>query len=206
MHYVRSDQSPAPQLLQVHHAGRNWLLQLVHCTQDETRSAQGSRVPHLHDVYHIVLFTQGANQFWLGDRAISSRPGLLVLCPPGLEHDFGPRCPGHTRYDEVTFELTSGKDSLILPFSDLLSLFASEPVAPLPLSKHLSATAASRMRARKRSCCRSRTSMRRKSSTWISLTTDSRSWASVSFIGCLHPPASAAAPRALRRPTPGRSR
>ena len=133
MDYIRTEGAGGSPLLQMQHQQRLWRLQLVHGTQNEKRvyQGQGGR-GHVHEVYHIVLFTQSNSHIILGDRLLPVKRGTLVLCPPGLDHDFGPQGPGEITYHEITFELVSGNDRLHLPFGDLLSLYADTPLAPLP--------------------------------------------------------------------------
>ena len=136
MDYIRTEGTPVSQLLQLDYQQRRWRLQLVHGTQDEQRSypGQGGR-GHIHEVYHILLFTRGNNHIILDGKLYPVQQGTLVLCPPGVVHDFGPQQPGVIAYHEITFELLSGAQRLPLGFADLLSLYADTPLAPLPLGQ-----------------------------------------------------------------------
>jgi AraC-like DNA-binding protein/mannose-6-phosphate isomerase-like protein (cupin superfamily) len=131
MRYLPAGHTPAaPQLLQLFAGGRRYTLSILHATLEERRPA-GSAA-HAHALYHIVLFTRGGGSFLLGGAAVRARPGLLVLTGPGEPHDFGSHGGGELAYREVTFELRDGADVLRIPFHEVLSLYAGQPVPQAP--------------------------------------------------------------------------
>lgn len=146
MRYIRPDQVASPQLLQVEHGGAVWRLALIHCTSDERRQGRPTGTPHAHALYHIVLFTRGTNAFHLDGHEVTSAAGTLVLCSPGVMHEFGPLRPGATLYDEITFAMVKGTESLSLGFGDLLSLFAGQMNLRIPLVTQLAPAAADAIR------------------------------------------------------------
>jgi len=106
-------------------------LHLLHATLGERRCALSARKTapalHQHDVFHVVLFTAGDNQFLLAGRAVASRPGTLALVPPGMPHDFGPLLPGESCYSELTFHLSAPAGATGLGFAGLLAALAGQP-------------------------------------------------------------------------------
>ena len=76
---------------------------------------------HRHDVFHIVLYHTGENQFRFKGKLIDSSPGLLVLCSPGEAHSFTPLLKQPTGYHEITFSLVAEGQKLVIPFAELLS-------------------------------------------------------------------------------------
>jgi AraC-like DNA-binding protein/quercetin dioxygenase-like cupin family protein len=122
-------------LLDVSWQGRayRFVLQTAHVNERRVRlPRRGSE--HVHDVYHVVLFTEGENRFQYRGRAVPSQPGTIILAGPGESHDFGPLDGGETSYHEITFDLTAEDGTpLRLAFVNLLELYVGEPL-PKPAS------------------------------------------------------------------------
>ncbi|MBN1669698.1 MAG: helix-turn-helix transcriptional regulator [Kiritimatiellae bacterium] len=143
--YIRTGRAEKlPQLLQVHQDGRVYQLSVLHAGQ-ETHPRAGEEPAvhrpreHRHDVYHIVLYTEGENQLLLGGERRALRRRSLVLTAPGQPHSFSRCAPGVVTYREVTFALEHREGPLRLSFGDLLSMYAamvlSSPVFPLQLEE-----------------------------------------------------------------------
>lgn len=81
-----------------------------------------ARNEHRHDVYHIVLVTDGAGSFLHRGRTVDVSRGSLVVTCPMEDHAFE-RLPGDTSsYHEVTWSGPTGVNRLpVHSFSDLLS-------------------------------------------------------------------------------------
>lgn len=144
MHYIRPESAAVESALGLYRAGRFWRLHVVHCTIGEVRN-QTTHPAHTHDFYHVVLFEAGKNRFVLDGALVASRPGTLVLCPPGVSHDFGPHDAGRTSYHEITFQLADGVDLLAGTFGDLLSEYAGQATVGVPYLLELSPADAARM-------------------------------------------------------------
>jgi AraC-like DNA-binding protein/mannose-6-phosphate isomerase-like protein (cupin superfamily) len=127
MRYVRPGTAPpqGTQLLQVVHHGRPYRLSILHATLEERRNAeqQVRATEHVHDVYHILLFTRGRNSVSINGQRVPVRPGSLIVTQPGERHDFGPNETGELAYREATFELVRRTDVLNIPFHLLLSYY-----------------------------------------------------------------------------------
>jgi AraC-like DNA-binding protein len=120
------------------HQGRIYDFRLLTAHWDETRTGSGrAESEHAHSVYHVVLFSEGNNQFQMNGRRVPSAPGVLVLTGPGEPHSFSPCRTGMTRYHEITFELVCGTDRLTIPFAELLDAYAGfrlpRPEVPMRL-------------------------------------------------------------------------
>ena len=108
-----------------------------HATVDQDRPV-GSRktfVEHVHDFYHIVLYTKGRGQYSKEGIFYPTEPGTCALIYPDQRHDFVSRWE-HAVYSEITFSYQNNKgQSLKIPFEDLLSLHAGTEVHLIPQLK-----------------------------------------------------------------------
>lgn len=103
-------------------------------------SAAGKQ--HKHDVFHIVFYTEEnlTNKFLLNAEKITSRPGLLVLLPPGVPHSFSPlKNTGNYTYHELTFRLIdiSGKHVFRENFAALFSQYWGTAFKEVPFTVQL---------------------------------------------------------------------
>lgn len=136
MQYVATHEETSPGLLQIHHGGRSWRLRLEHATINEALGPGPKTAhPHVHPMYHLILFMPPFNTFDLNGQQVMSRPNMLVLCPPGVPHDFGPVQQGFIRYHELTFSLAAPSGRLEIAWHDLLSEYAGLTLEPLPLTR-----------------------------------------------------------------------
>jgi AraC-like DNA-binding protein len=132
--YIRTQQAVAnPGLLEVcwHGQPYRFVVQTAHNSERHIRLPRRP-IEHVHDVYHIVIFTEGRNHCQYRSQVIATEPGTIILSSPGEPHDFGPLDDGLTIYHEVTFTLTNenGKP-LVLPFSKMLELYVGEELPAL---------------------------------------------------------------------------
>jgi len=135
---------PTCQLLQVWHGSRRYRLRILHAGEEVhgagRREHPARRSPeHVHDVYHIVLYTAGRNRLSLGGDRHRVRRGTFVLTSPGEGHSFGRNDWGAVTYREITFALEAGDQALRIPFHELLGLYAGARLAeqdyPVALSE-----------------------------------------------------------------------
>lgn len=149
--FIRVKPNPAaPGLLTLAHGGKPYRLEIVHVSREEHERKEREHAPngeHRHDVYHLVLFTEGVNAFALNGREVPTRPGLLALTGPGDAHSFAPLRPGRTAYSELTFALKCGEKSLRLPFGEMLREYAGGELPETPAALPLSAAARGKMDA-----------------------------------------------------------
>ncbi len=134
-----------PQLLQVVHEGSRYNIHILHASIDELRRQISRRSRgHVHDVYHIVLYTRGEGHFRLNDKLHPFARGTLVLSGPGDMHDFG-AVDCRASYSEVSFEFreTETGETLPLPFPILLERIIGCPVEDFVSPRQLDAQTAS---------------------------------------------------------------
>lgn len=98
----------------------------LHSTIDQDR-AIGSRATfseHIHDFYHIVLYTKGQGWYFKEGRYLPAEPGTCVLIHPGQRHEFVTRRETAI-YSELTFSYENDtQTALKLPFSKIFSLYS----------------------------------------------------------------------------------
>mgnify|MGYP006423832029 CR=1 FL=1 len=125
-HLIRHrNDAPAPPPLRFEHAGQPAFLRIENASEESYEAEEYLRLRryragHLHDVYHILLYTSGRNRMLYGDALHPARRGLLACTEPGQRHEFRPRDPGKVAYRQVTFTAWSGDEPLRLSFPDLL--------------------------------------------------------------------------------------
>ncbi len=131
------------QLLRLLHDGQEYKPHLLHATIGETRQKRVRRATvHMHDLYHIVLYTNGSGMFQLGGNDQPFQAGTLALSEPGMLHEYGPLPGGTCEYSEITFDYRSTQDSIPLqiPFADMLATLLGHGVGasrvPVLLDMH----------------------------------------------------------------------
>ncbi len=126
-----------PQASSVFWNGDSFAPVFWHATVDQDRPV-GSRktfVEHIHDYYHIVLYTKGRGQYSKEGIFHPTEPGTCVLIYPGQRHDFVSRWE-RAVYSEISFSYKNKKgQSLQIPFEDLLSLHVGTEVRLIPQLK-----------------------------------------------------------------------
>lgn len=139
MRYLNNIQPPQyPQVLHLVYKGCPYDFSILHAHEESERISSWTTaqpfVPykeHVHDVYHLVMFTAGSKQFFWRGRSYACRRGTLALISPGESHIFDHCAPGYIVTQEITFSLESGKHPLTIPFHELLSLVAGVPLPSL---------------------------------------------------------------------------
>ncbi len=135
-----SEQEHLPGLLNLHISDLPYQFHLLHAATKETHTAGDPKdLPeHQHDMYHMVLFEEGHNQFRIDGKTLPAEPGVMAITSPGQRHLFTPLKKGSITYSELSFCWTAGEKKLDVDFNQILqSLFGHtqrEPVKPLQLS------------------------------------------------------------------------
>ncbi|MCE5185610.1 MAG: AraC family transcriptional regulator [Planctomycetaceae bacterium] len=125
--FVRIKKLPErPQIASIYSGSAIFRPIMLHATIDQDR-AVGSRLTfseHVHDFYHIVLYTKGQGWYSKKGRFLPAEPGTCVLVHPGQRHEFVTRRQTAV-YSELTFSYeTDTQQTLKLPFAKLLSLYS----------------------------------------------------------------------------------
>ncbi len=116
-----------PRLLDIQADGGIYHFELLTAHYQQRRHhKRRDPVGHVHDVYHLVLYTLGSNRFVLENRLLPCCPGTLVVTAPGQKHEFGPTDAGDVTYCEITFQFRRREQSLAWAGERLLSHFAGE--------------------------------------------------------------------------------
>ncbi|MBA3707378.1 MAG: helix-turn-helix transcriptional regulator [Planctomycetes bacterium] len=111
---------------------RTYFARLVHaafrCFNQPTPTA---RETHVHDVYHVILVTDGRGHFVVEGQLIPADAGLVVLTGPGEPHSFF-NAPGeNVEFCEVTFEFHDAGGALLLkPFHEMLGAWTGSACRP----------------------------------------------------------------------------
>jgi AraC-like DNA-binding protein len=89
------------------------------------QGSKKARQTHQHDIYHIVLVTNGHGHFVIGNKLIRAEPGHLFLTSPKEPHSFLNAIGENAQYSEVTFEFRNHEgEPLTKPFHEVLSVWA----------------------------------------------------------------------------------
>ncbi len=108
------------------HAGRSkWKV-------EDTGLSSPAEKGHLHPVYHVVLYTSGSNTMIHNGRAYPFTRGTLVLTEPGMLHEYRPRDAGGGSFMEITFDLRSDNDTVVLPWDEIMGLWTGKSIRPTP--------------------------------------------------------------------------
>ncbi len=135
--YVETGDPQRPaQALQVWDGRVLYAFRMAHAAEEQPQELcfrRRSPHEHTHDVYHVVLYTSGRNQFALNGVRHTARRGVLALAAPGDSHDFGAMHQGRTAYSEVTFALIAADQPLRCSFATLLGLYCGADLLPEPM-------------------------------------------------------------------------
>ncbi len=113
---------------------------VLHSTVAQNRPVGDIRTfqEHQHNLYHIVLYTDGQGVCLLDRREYAARGGTVILVSPGQAHDFITRF-GSAVYSELTFAFENQRtEPLTLPIERLLEHWAGAPIHldnPIQLSE-----------------------------------------------------------------------
>ncbi len=136
----------APQVLQVVEGEAVYDVFILHATLEQVRRRAPRRTKgHVHDIYHVVLYTQGEGHFWLNNRFRPFKKGTLVLSGPGDIHDYcAVDC--EAAYTEVSFGFRRRDtgEALPLPFPQLLERITGTPIKNFGFTSGLDEEGASR--------------------------------------------------------------
>jgi AraC-like DNA-binding protein len=101
-----------------------WFVHIIHVTFRNYHPPSYGRKSHVHDVYHIVLVSEGEGTFIVDNKPRYCERGDVVLTSPGEWHSFtyeGKRL----EYCEVTFEFRNRRgEVLTLPFHEVLAAWS----------------------------------------------------------------------------------
>ena len=124
---IRRDE--VSQALTILYEGKTYFPLFVHAAIDQDRPLgdSGTFGEHVHDLYHIVLYTRSSGYYRKCGREFRAEPGSLAIVSPGEPHDFVSRRRSSI-YSEITFSLTTltGK-ALTLPFERVLRVYTGIP-------------------------------------------------------------------------------
>lgn len=126
--WIRESDRPTPGML-VLPLDRPWFVLPIHMTfRNRAIQQRGSNHAHVHDVYHIVLVTEGDGRFVVGEEEVEAIPGRLFVTSPGEWHSFGCTRGRRTEYCEVTFEFRDRAGQVLkAPFHEVLSAWSGRP-------------------------------------------------------------------------------
>jgi AraC-like DNA-binding protein len=127
--YLQNYPRPAgvPQALVLLHEDEPYFPAFVHAAIDQDRPIGDIRTfhEHIHDLYHIVLYTRSSGFYLKGGVRYRAEPGTLVIVSPGQPHDFV-SLRRSSVYSEITFSFaTPAGKVLTLPFEKLLNLYTA---------------------------------------------------------------------------------
>ncbi len=114
-----------PQALVILHEGEAYFPTFVHAAIDQDRPIGDLRTfhEHIHDLYHLVLYTRSAGFYLKSGGKYAARPGTLVVVSPGQPHDFVSARLSSV-YSEITFSLATRTGRLLtLPFEKVLGIY-----------------------------------------------------------------------------------
>ena len=97
----------------------------LHVAIDQDRPVGDTRTfcEHVHDLYHMVLYTKSSGFYLKSGKKFHAEPGTLVIVSPGEPHDFVSLRNSST-YSEITFSFSTEAGKLLtLPFERILNLY-----------------------------------------------------------------------------------
>jgi len=138
-HYARSKSCDrVPQLLSLTCRRRDYRFVLLHAEEEQYNDKVRKELSfaggvHAHNIYHLVLYTQGNGRAVLNGRRVPVRRGTFILTSPGEPHDLGLSGNGDFRSMEFTFGWREEKRKapLVLPFHQVLALYLGAETRPV---------------------------------------------------------------------------
>lgn len=105
--------------------------------QDRPLGDASTYQEHMHDLYHIVLYTRSSGVYVKTGTTYQAKSGSLVIISPGESHNFVDTAHP-TAYSELTFCFSTASGKLLtLPFEELLKTYTGvsgqltpDPVLP----------------------------------------------------------------------------
>lgn len=131
--------------------GTDYDLQLRYIAVDRRFSRTTARVPriHAHALYHLVVYTRGANTVVLDGVRAPVGPYSLAIVSPGSRHDLEGISPGELEYSEMTIAYVADDGRrLTYGFAELLAALLGTPVTVPDGPIDLAPFDADRLRAR----------------------------------------------------------
>ena len=126
-HFFRIKTTPiSPQLLSIHFKGDIYRPVFWHASIDQDRpvGSQATFREHIHNFYHIVLYTKGEGAYSREGHFYTAQPGVCVLVHPNQRHDFVSKLRTAV-YSELTFSYVNPQNEpLSCSFEQLLSLYS----------------------------------------------------------------------------------
>jgi len=127
----------------------------VHILHAETSAMERGRSRwrrrHQHDVFHIVLVTEGSGSYLMPDEVMRVNAPHLFLVSPGQAHCFTTEPNDDSSYAELTFALPEAPRRL--DWSELMSLWCGEDCV-VPLGQATDPICASRLKEAIEGCVR----------------------------------------------------
>ena len=110
-----------PKILDVFNNGHNYSFNLEHISIESGLGSPRYK-PHSHNIYHIVLYLEGAGRIYWEDQMVNIQKGSLFLCSPSVKHHFFPDKTVPFKYAEITFSLKDN-DNLNISMMELLKYY-----------------------------------------------------------------------------------
>lgn len=132
MDFIRAHQPDVfPQLLAIDDGGRHHSFGLLRANR-QFRPATSSRpgTPHVHDVYHLVLYLSAGGGCHVWGRRHPIRRGMLLLTSPGEPHAFHAEESAPILYKEMAFALEGTGGDACLPYHEVLSRWSGTRLEP----------------------------------------------------------------------------
>jgi AraC-like DNA-binding protein/mannose-6-phosphate isomerase-like protein (cupin superfamily) len=123
-YYKTENIDPSPQVIDICVNDKEYSCFIEHTSVESGIGSQLYR-PHMHDIYHIVLYLDGEGQIFWKDQMVNIRKGALFLCSPGINHHFYPNKKRPFKYIELTFSMKAKDNQLLkVPFSSVFSNYS----------------------------------------------------------------------------------
>ena len=114
-----------PQALTINIDKQVYFPVFMHVAIDQDRPMGDSKTfcEHVHDLYHIVIYTKSSGFYLKCGRKYQAGPGSLVIVSPGEPHDFV-SLRNNSTYSEITFSFSTEFGKLLnVPFENVLYLY-----------------------------------------------------------------------------------
>lgn len=133
--YIKNKEfEKTPQALEINYKGRVYAFSVMNAGVEPVKTEKLQKKPlitrqqHVHPVYHIVLYSDGAAWFAMNGKVYEGSLGTLALTGPGEPHCFclGSKSDEQVVYRCFSFQLKAldGGDWLSVPFHELMSMYS----------------------------------------------------------------------------------
>lgn len=150
MDFIRAHQPDVlPQFLGMQDAGRQYSFGLLRANR-QFRPATATRAgsPHVHDVYHLVLYLSSGGGCHVWGERHPIRKGMLLLTSPEEPHAFHADESAPIIYKEMAFALEGAAGDARMPYHEVLSRWSGTTLSPHREPIHLGHAAARRLERR----------------------------------------------------------